>query len=58
MHVRVETTQCVDICMYICTNHKLSIPQTKNAKNEFETNWASGFNLSLKELLFDGWMDV
>ena len=52
MHVRGETTQFVDICIFIQTMN-YQFPRPRMLQMEFDPNWTSGFNLSLKELMFE-----
>ena len=52
MHVRTETTQFVHTCIFIQTMN-YQFPRQRMLQMKFEPNWASGFNLSLKELLFE-----
>ena len=50
----------IQICYYECPHisgiylESLLIPKTKKTTNKIELSWASGFNLSIKEMLFEG----
>ena len=52
MHFKVETTQFVDIYIFIQTMN-YQFPRPSMLQMKFEPNRDGGFNLTLNELLFE-----